>query len=84
MANEEQVLLSCVHLPPFVTFEVGLTNWSNFVLYRAETLGHLSAQRKPLLMYVCVCVCVCVRVSECVSVCVCVCVCVCVPSVWVG
>ena len=40
-ADEEQVLLSCVHLPPFVTFEMGLTNWSNFVLYRAETLGLL-------------------------------------------
>jgi hypothetical protein len=36
-----EVLISCLHLPPFVTFELGLTNWSNFVLYRGETLGAL-------------------------------------------
>ena len=27
-----------IHLPPGVTFEYGVLNWSNFVMYRAETI----------------------------------------------
>lgn len=34
-----EMFLLVPHIPPYVTFEVGLTNWQNFVLYRAETLG---------------------------------------------
>ncbi len=33
-----EVLVCALHLPPFVTFEFGTTNLTNFILYRAETL----------------------------------------------
>ena len=32
-----EAFVCTLHLPPFVTFEVGLLNWDNFILYRAET-----------------------------------------------
>jgi hypothetical protein len=31
-------LLNFLHLPPGVTFEFGVVNWDNFVLYRGETI----------------------------------------------
>ena len=51
-----EVLLCCTHLPPFITFEWGLVNWNNFILYRAETLGrllhYLSCNHNVLISYV--------------------------------
>ena len=32
-----EAILCSIHLPPFMTFEIGLLNWENFILYRAET-----------------------------------------------
>ena len=32
-----EMLVLFVHLPPFITFEIGILNWDNFILYRAET-----------------------------------------------
>ena len=32
-----EVLACLPHCPPFVTFEIVLYNWSNIVMYRAET-----------------------------------------------
>ena len=34
-----EALVSCVHLVPFWTFELVMYNWTNIVMYRAETLG---------------------------------------------
>jgi len=33
-----ELFVCLVHLPPFMTFEIGVVNHANFVLYRAETL----------------------------------------------
>jgi len=33
-----EALVCLIHLPPGVTFEYGLLNWSNFVMYRGETI----------------------------------------------
>lgn len=32
-----EAFVCIMHLPPFITFEVGVLNWTNFMLYRAET-----------------------------------------------
>jgi hypothetical protein len=46
-----EVLVCCGHVPPFVTFEVGLDNWSNFVLYRAETIGAVYATLRVYVVW---------------------------------
>ena len=43
--------MCCGHVPPFVTFEVGLDNWSNFVLYRAETIGAVYATLRVYVVW---------------------------------
>jgi len=42
-----------VHLPPWISFEVGVINWSNFVLYRAETIFMLWNTLRVYLFWKC-------------------------------
>ena len=42
-----------LHLPPFVTFECGVMNWNNFVLYRAETIFMLWNTLRIYLFWKC-------------------------------
>jgi len=34
-----ELVVCCVHVPPYVTWEVPLYNWNNLLTYRLETLG---------------------------------------------
>ena len=45
--------MCCLHLPPRLTFELGLLNWGNFVLYRGETLGAVLATLRLYLFWRC-------------------------------
>jgi len=40
-----------VHLPPGVTFELGVWNWNNFILYRGETLCTVVATFRVYLVW---------------------------------
>ncbi|EKX31032.1 hypothetical protein GUITHDRAFT_149535 [Guillardia theta CCMP2712] len=48
-----EVGLFCLHVPPFLSLEVPLYNWNNFLSYRLETLGAALNLLRLLLFWKC-------------------------------